>query len=445
MSRVFDEELQQLKDRLLTLGGLAEKMIGECISALVERDPGLVQAVYEHEEKADQLCVEIDDRAFKLLALRQPVASDMRFLVAVIKINADLERIADLGVNIANVAKDIIAQPPLKPLIDIPRMGGRVQEMVHQSLEAFVARNADLALGVIEADDEVDRLRDQVFRELLTYMMGDPTTIPRALDLILVSRNLERMGDHATNIGEDVVYLVRGEDIRERGDKEIRKGLRRPGTEQRPPAWPPLPAAERGASQEEFMRLVREAAANAVAAARALLDMVAPSGDLRAGWKHVEELEHRGDELTHEMHRRMNRTFITPISRPNLQALISGLDDVVDTIEAAASRMVLYAVEAPTDDAVRLIDLIVTAVDMMAKALQSLPALEGVEPSCVEINRLENAADDLYRGAIAGLFAGERPSEEIIKWKEIYELLEAVTDRCEDVANVIESIALRHA
>jgi predicted phosphate transport protein (TIGR00153 family) len=253
------------------------------------------------------------------------------------------------------------------------------------------------------------------------------------------------MGDHATNIGEDVVYLVRGEDIRERGDKEIRKGLRRPGTEQRPPAWPPLPAAERGASQEEFMRLVREAAANAVAAARALLDMVAPSGDLRAGWKHVEELEHRGDELTHEMHRRMNRTFITPISRPNLQALISGLDDVVDTIEAAASRMVLYAVEAPTDDAVRLIDLIVTAVDMMAKALQSLPALEGVEPSCVEINRLENAADDLYRGAIAGLFAGERPSEEIIKWKEIYELLEAVTDRCEDVANVIESIALRHA
>ncbi len=445
MSRVFDEELQQVKDRLLALGGLAEKMIGESISALLERDPGWIQAVYEHEEKADQLCVEIDDRCFKLLALRQPVASDMRFLVAGIKINADLERIADLAVNISNVASDLIGAPPLKPLIDIPRMAGRVQEMARQSLEAFVARNAELALSVIEADDEVDRLRDQIFRELLTYMMGDPATIPRALDLLLVSRNLERMGDHATNIAEDVIYLVRGEDIRERGDKEIRKGLRRPGEERRASAWPSLPAGERGTSQEEFLRLVRDAAENAVAAARALQEMVGPPGDLRAGWKHLEELEHRGDELTHEMHRRLNRTFITPISRPNLQALISGLDNVVDTIEAVAARMVLYGVEAPTEEAVRLTDLIVTAADMMAKALRELPALEGVQSACVEINRLENAADDLYRGAIAALFAGERPPAEVLKWKEIYELLEAVTDRCEDVANVIESIALRHA
>ncbi len=445
MSRAFEEELQQVKERLLVLGGLAEKMIGESISALVERDAGLIQTVYEHEEKADQFCVEIDDRCFKLLALRQPMASDMRFLVAGIKINADLERIADLAVNIANVGADIIAQPSLKPLIDIPRMAARVQEMVRQCLEAFVARNADLAVSIIEADDEIDRLRDQVFRELLTYMMGDPATIPRALDLILVSRHLERMGDHATNIAEDVVYLVRGEDIRERGDKEIRKGLRRRGEAGETRPWPLLSAGQPGTSQEEFLGLLRAAADNAAAAARALQETVSGSGDFRAGWKRMEELEHRGDELTHEMHRRLNRTFITPISRPSLQALISGIDNVVDTIEAAAARMVLYNVEAPTAEARALVALIVSAAELVAKTVNDLPGLEHVEAACVEINRLENAADDLFREAIAALFATERPPTEVLKWKEIYELLEAVTDRCEDVANVVEAIALRRA
>ncbi len=445
MSRVFQEELQQLKDRLLMLGGLAERMIAESVSALVERDAGLVQAVYAHEERADQLCVEIDDRAFKLLALRQPVASDMRFLAAGIKINADLERIADLAVNIANAVGDMLSQPPLKPLIDIPRMAGRAQEMVRQSLEAFVARNPDLALGVIEADDEMDRLRDQVFRELLTYMMGDPTTIPRALDLLLVSRNLERMGDHATNIAEDVVYMVRGEDIRERGDKEIRKGRRRPAEGRAAPAWPGVSLGPRSATEGEFLARFRDAAANALEAARALREMVEGPGDLRAGWQRIEALEHRGDELTHDMHRRLNRSFITPIPRPGLQALISGLDNVVDTIEAVAARMVLYRVEEPTEHARRLADLGVSAAEAMEQALRGLPALEGVEKHCVEVNRLENAADDVYRQAVSALFAEERSPTNILKWKEIYELLEAVTDRCEDVANAVEAIALRHA
>jgi phosphate transport system protein len=445
MSRVFEEELHQVHERLLTLGGLAERMIGETISALVERDAGLVQAVYADEEKADKLCVEIDDRCFKLVALHQPVASDMRFLVTGIKINADLERIADLAVNIANVATDIIAQPPLKPLIDIPRMGSRVQEMVRQSLEAFMARNADLAVSIIEADDEVDRLRDQIFRELLTYMMGDQSTIPRALDLLLISRHLERMGDHATNIAEDIVYLVRGEDIRERGDKEVRKGLRRHGEAGQAQPWPSLSLGERGANHDEFLGLVRAAADNAVAAARALQEMVGAPANLRDGWKRLEELEHRGDELTHDMHRRLNRTFITPISRPTLQALISGIDNVVDTIEAAASRMVLYHIQEPTAQVRRLVDPIVAATELIAKAILDLPGLENVEAACVEINRLENTADDLLRAAIADLFATERPPADVLKWKEIYELLEAVTDRCEDVANVIEAIASRNA
>jgi phosphate transport system protein len=228
MERHFEVELQALRDRLLAMGSLAETMIHQAIKALVDRDQGLVQAVLVDEEEIDLLCIEIDDRCFTQIALRQPMASDLRFLVAGIKINSDLERIGDQAVSIALRARSLISQPQLKPLIDIPRMAELVQWMVRKSLDAFVRQDPELARSVIDRDDDVDALRDQVVRELLTYMMGDPTTVPRALDLILVSRNLERIADHATNIAEDVIYIVRGEDVRERGDKELRKGLRLP-------------------------------------------------------------------------------------------------------------------------------------------------------------------------------------------------------------------------
>jgi phosphate transport system protein len=228
MARHFDVELQALRDRLLTMGGLAETMIHKGIKALVDRDESLVQAVLAHEEEMDLLCIEIDDRCFTQMALHQPMASDLRLLVASIKINSDLERIGDQAVSIALRARSLLKQPQLKPLIDIPRMATIVQEMVRKSLDAFVQQDPDLARHVIDRDDEVDNLRDQIFRELLTYMMGDTSTIPRALDLILISRNLERIADHATNISEDVIYIVQGEDVRERGDKELRKGLRLP-------------------------------------------------------------------------------------------------------------------------------------------------------------------------------------------------------------------------
>ena len=233
MERQFDEQLRELREHLLAMGSLAETMIVKSVKALVECSESLVQEVFSHEEEMDQRCIEIDERCFTLLALRQPMASDLRFIAAGIKINSDLERIGDLAVNIAHATTFIISQPLLKPLIDIPRMAQLCQEMVKRSLDAFVARDAELAMIVIESDDSIDLLRDQVFRELLTYMMTDPTTIPRALDLILVSRHLERIADHATNIAEDVIYIIRGEDVRERGDKELKKGLRAPSPKTR--------------------------------------------------------------------------------------------------------------------------------------------------------------------------------------------------------------------
>jgi phosphate transport system protein len=214
MERHFEVELQTIRERLLAMGSLAEAMIHKSVRALVDRDEALVQTVLAHEEEMDLLCIEVDDRCFTRLALQQPMASDLRFLVASIKINSDLERMADQAVSIALRARVLIHEPQVKPLIDIPRMAEVAKEMLRDSLDAFVNGNDRLAYETIKKDDIVDQLKDQVFRELLTYMMADPGTIRRSLGLILVSRHLERIADHATNICEDVIFMVKGKDIR---------------------------------------------------------------------------------------------------------------------------------------------------------------------------------------------------------------------------------------
>jgi phosphate transport system protein len=449
MQRHFDEQLQELKERLLVMGGMAETMIVKSVKALVERSEALVQEVFAHEEDMDRHCIETDQRCFTLLALHQPMAGDLRFIAVAIKINSDIERIGDLAVNIAQAATSLITQPALKPLIDIPRMSQLCQEMVKKSLDAFVAQDPELARIVIESDDSVDLLRDQVFADLLNYMINDPATVPRALDLILVSRCLERIADHATNIAEDVVYIVRGEDIRERGDKEIRKGLRQPAG-----IVPDTSGATREAAvtacrlmpeEREFLTLIESAAHNLLAAARLLQAMFDDYTNPEEQWQRIRGAEHEGDAITHRIVKKLNQTFIPFIDRQELRALTSALDDVVDFIEAAASRMVLYHIEQPTQPSREMVALIAASAEQVVKAIGHLPEFVGVDEICVEINRLENLADELYRRAIASLFEGKRPILEVTKWKEIYDLLEGVTDRCEDVANVVETIALKHS
>jgi len=449
MQRHFDEQLQELKERLLAMGGLAETMIAKSVKALVERGEGLVQEVFAHEEEMDRHCIETDERCFTLLALHQPMAGDLRFIAVAIKINGDIERIGDLAVNIAHATLSLMAQPQLKPLVDIPRMAHLCQEMVKKSLDAFVAQDPELARLVIESDDAVDQLREQVFKDLLDHMIHDSTTVPRALDLLLVSRCLERIADHATNIAEDVVYIVRGEDVRERGDKELRKGLRRQSE-----ATPLVSAADRQAvlaahrlrpEEKEFLGWIESAAHNLLGAARALQALFDDYTDPEEQWRKIREAEHEGDMITHRIMKKLNQTFIPFIDRQDLRALTSALDDVVDFIEAAASRMVLYHIEQPTVESREMVALIMASAEQVVKATEHLPRFVGVEEICVEINRLENAADDLYRRAIASLFEGKRPILEVTKWKEIYELLEGVTDRCEDVANIVETIALKHS
>ena len=210
----FQEELDHLKARLLEMGGLAEERVRTAIQALVERDPRLVGAVLDGDGPINQLHIEIDGRCVRLLALHQPMAVDLRMILSAVKINTDLERVGDLAVNIAEAALRYLAHPAVTDVIDIPRMGGIAQHMLRDALDAFVRRDTALAQRVLDADDELDALKTQVFRALLAHMLQAPQTIEPAIDLILVSRHLERIGDHATNIAEDVIFMVSARDVR---------------------------------------------------------------------------------------------------------------------------------------------------------------------------------------------------------------------------------------
>ena len=212
--RHFQEELEQLKARLLEMGGMAEEEVRLAIKGLMEADPDVIDKVLLGDEPVNTLHIEIDNRCFTLLALFQPMAADLRTIVAAVKINTDLERVGDLAVNIAEAARRYRIHPPVKKLIDIPRMATIAQTMLRDALDAFVRRDIDLAQQVLNEDDRLDTLKTQIFRELLTYMLQDPTTIEPALDLILISRHLERIGDHATNIAEDVIFIVSAKDVR---------------------------------------------------------------------------------------------------------------------------------------------------------------------------------------------------------------------------------------
>jgi phosphate transport system protein len=215
--RHFQEELEFLKTRLLAMGGLAEERVRSAVAALVDRDNAALDEILDGDEPINLLHVELDGIAFRLLALHQPMAVDLRAIMAALKINSDLERVGDLAVNIAQAGKLYLRFPPVKPLVDLPRMGDIAQGMLRDALDAFVRRDVALAQSVLDRDDRLDDLKTQVFRDLLTYMLGDPTKIEPSLDLILVSRHLERIGDHATNIAEDVIFMVSAKDVRHMG------------------------------------------------------------------------------------------------------------------------------------------------------------------------------------------------------------------------------------
>jgi phosphate transport system protein len=214
MQRHFDEELATLKDKILRMGAMVEEQITNAIKALVERDSDLARHVIENDHRVNAMDVQIDEDCLRLIALHQPMAGDLRFLTTAMKISTELERMSDLAENISERSIELNEEPQLKPYIDIPRMAQEALRMVKESLDAFVNRNSELARSVCKADDVIDDLNHQIFRELLSFMIEDPQTTTRAIRISFISKYLERIADHATNIAELVVYLVEGKIIR---------------------------------------------------------------------------------------------------------------------------------------------------------------------------------------------------------------------------------------
>jgi len=214
----YEEELAELRCRVLEMGGLVERQIADAIRALVTPDVALADAVVAKDDAVNHLDVEIDELCFRLLALRQPAARDLRFITTALKITTDLERIGDRAVTIAERANELQREPQLKPYVDIPRMAEIASRMLRESLDAFVRYDAELALAVCRQDDAVDQLNGQIFRELVSFMLEDPKVITRAMRVLFVSKYLERIADHATNISEMVVFMVKGKSIRHVGE-----------------------------------------------------------------------------------------------------------------------------------------------------------------------------------------------------------------------------------
>jgi phosphate transport system protein len=213
-SAIFDAELDELRTMLLAMGGKVEMMISGSVKALVDRDTPLAERIVAMDHEVNHLEVTIDEKCLELLALRQPIARDLRFITLALKIVTDLERIGDKCANIAKRSNELNKEPPLKPYIDIPRMAHWTEIMVKEALDAFVRSDADLAIKVCKDDSFVDEINDQIQRELLTFMLEDPNAISRSMKLNYVAKSLERIADHATNIAEMVIFMVKGKDIR---------------------------------------------------------------------------------------------------------------------------------------------------------------------------------------------------------------------------------------
>lgn len=210
----FEEDLKKLREDILTMGGLVEDQIQKAVRSLVDRDSPLAETIIQRDHEVNRLDVEIDDLCIRLLALHQPAARDLRFITTALKITTDLERIGDMAVNICERALELNREPQLKPYIDIPRMAQISQRMIRESLDAFVREDTDLALKVCKDDQQVDDLNSQIFREVISFMIGDPQTINRAMKISSISKYLERIADHATNIAEMVIFMVKGKSIR---------------------------------------------------------------------------------------------------------------------------------------------------------------------------------------------------------------------------------------
>ncbi len=442
----FERDLQELQDDLLAMGSMVEKAIARSLDALKHRDLETSAKIIHEDNLIDEQQMMIEDKCVHLIATQQPMASDLRALITTLHIAAELERMGDYAEGIAKISLMMGDEPPLKPLIDIPRMAEKVSGMLRKCLDAFVARDAEMAAQVNIEDDEVDALYAQVYRELLMLMIQDPKTIERATHLLWVAHNLERVADRATNICEQVVYLVTGKLV----DVDVSRStvrVRERQMDQRRSSVARVPNVYGG--DEQFYRLLHDEATNLKDTAMTLSELMSNFDSLEDWAQKTSDLEHAGDEILHAIMRELHGTLITPLDRSDIATLAERLDDVVDHIEEAARDLYEFRVDAPTEEAAEMARILHEAGIGLEKAVVKLPNMKenrsGILKLCSEISGLEEQADKVGRGALMSLLNGDAPFNYVMKWREVYHHLEEAADSCQRAAIVIEGIVLEYA
>ena len=442
----FDNDLKLLEEDLLRMGDMVEEAIDLALDALVKRDLEASAKVVRDDDDLDRKQVEIEEKCIELLATQQPMAGDLRALIAVLSIVSDLERMGDYAEGIGKISLLMGQEPPIKPLIDIPLMADKAKEMLRGSLESLVNRDVELAAQVSIDDDEVDSLYDQVYRELLTYMIQDPKNVQRATYLLWVAHDLERLADRATNIAERVIYLVTGQQVEiEVSPSTVRvREQQREIRRQTMVRSPSVPGAH-----EKFYELLQSEASNLKATAQALTEMMEDFGAADESAQKIQDLEHAGDEIIHSIMRLLHGTFVTPLDRQDIQNLAEKLDDVVDHIEEAARDIHEFKIDAPTPQAAEVARVLQQAGVELERAIGWLPSMrtkkDDILELCRSISTLEEEADRVGRQALIDLFNDGRSFNDVMKWREVYTHLEEAADSCQGAAIVLEGIVLEYA
>lgn len=442
----FDNDLRLLEEDLLRMGEMVEEAIDRALDALAKRDLEASAQVVRDDDDLDRMQVEIEEKCIELIATQQPMAVDLRSLVTVLSVVSDLERMGDYAEGIGKISLLMGEEPPIKPLIDIPLMAGKAKAMMRGSLESLVNRDVEQAAQVSVDDDEVDSLYDQVYRELLTYMIQDPKNVQRATYLLWVAHDLERLADRATNIAERVIYLVTGQQV----TVEVSPSTVRVREEQREirrqtmARSPSIPGAH-----EKFYELLQSEASNLRVTAEALAEMMDDFGSVETSAEKIKDLEHTGDEIIHSIMRLLHGTFVTPLDRQDIQNLAERLDDVVDHIEEAARDIQEFNIEAPTPQAAEVAHVLRQAGVELEKAIGWLPTMRAKKDDilelCRSISTLEEEADRVGRQALIELFNDGRSFNDVMKWREVYQHLEEAADSCQGAAIVLEGIVLEYA
>lgn len=442
----FDNDLKLLEEELLLMGDMVGEAIDLALDALVKRDLEASAKVVRDDDNLDRKQMEIEEKCIELLATQQPMAGDLRALIAVLSIVSDLERMGDYAEGIGKISLLMGQEPPIKPLIDIPLMADKAKEMLRGSLESLVNRDVELAAQVSIDDDEVDSLYDQVYRELLTYMIQDPKNVQRATYLLWVAHDLERLADRATNIAERVIYLVTGQQVEiEVSPSTVRvREQQREIRRQTMVRSPSVPGAH-----EKFYELLQSEASNLKVTAQALTEMMEDFGSADESARKIRDLEHAGDEIIHSIMRLLHGTFVTPLDRQDIQNLAEKLDDVVDHIEEAARDIHEFKIDAPTPQAAEVAHVLQQAGVELERAIGWLPSMrtkkDDILELCRSISTLEEEADRVGRQALIDLFNDGRSFNDVMKWREVYQHLEEAADSCQGAAIVLEGIVLEYA